>query len=196
VDKDFSEEILGQEARFKNAKLSYFNGDFEWAQAQFDILKSSTSKLIANDALDLSVFILENKDADSTGRALGLYSKAELMIFQNKFPDAFANLDSLQREFPEHTLQDDLVFLEAKIYEKKRDWTQAAELFQQVSEKWPTDIRADNALFALAELNENQLKNPEKAKTIYEKIFTEFSSSVFAVESRKRFRILRGDKIE
>jgi tetratricopeptide (TPR) repeat protein len=196
VDKDFREEILGQEARFKNAKLSYFNGDFEWSQAQFDILKASTSRLISNDALDLSVFILENKDMDTTGRALGLYAQAELFIFQNKFEDAFKKLDSLRREFPEHTLQDDLTYLEGQIYFKKRDWNRAAELFQTVADKFPTDIRADNALYALAELNENQLKNPEKAKTIYEKIYTDYSSSVFAVDARKRFRILRGDKMQ
>ena len=196
VDKDFREELLGQEARFKNAKLAYFNGDFEWAQAQFDVLKASTSKLIANDALDLSVFILENKDMDTTGRALGLYSQAELFIFQNKFEDAFKKLDSLRREFPEHTLQDDLSYLEGQLYLKKRDWKKAAELFQQTADKFPQDIRADNALFALAELYENQLKDPEKAKAIYEKIFTDYSSSVFAVDARKRFRILRGDKTQ
>ncbi len=196
VDKDFREEILGQEARFKNAKLAYFNGDFDWAQAQFDVLKASTSKLISNDALDLSVFILENKDMDTTGRALGLYSQAELFIFQNKFDDAFKKLDTLRREFPEHTLQDDLTYLEGQLYLKKRDWKKAAELFQQTADKFPQDIRADNALFALAELCESQLKDPERAKAIYEKIFTDYSSSVFAVDARKRFRILRGDKMQ
>lgn len=196
VDKDYREEQLGQEARFKNARLSYFTGDFEWSMAQFDVLKASTSKLISNDALDLALFIMENKDLDSTGRALGLYSIAELLVFQNRFDEAFLKLDSLRQEFPEHTLQDDLGYLEAQIHLKKRDYLKAASLFEQVAEKWPTDIRADNSLYALANLYEKQLNDREKAKTIYEKIFTDYSSSVFAVESRKRFRVLRGDKIQ
>lgn len=196
VDKDYREEQLGQEARFKNARLSYFKGDFEWSMAQFDVLKASTSKLISNDALDLALFIMENKDLDSTGRALGLYSVAELLIFQNRFAEAFLNLDSLRREFPEHTLQDDLTYLEGQIWLKKRDYQKAASLFEQVAEKWPTDIRADNSLYALANLYEKQLNDREKAKTIYEKIFTDYSSSVFAVDSRKKFRVLRGDKIQ
>ncbi|MCB0531003.1 MAG: tetratricopeptide repeat protein [Lewinellaceae bacterium] len=196
VDKDFREEMLGQEARFKNAKLSYFNGDFEWAQAQFNVLKASTSKLIANDALDLSVFIMDNLNSDTTTDAMQLYATAEMLVFQNRFDEAFLRLDTIRTDYPENTLQDDILYLEAQISEKKRNYTRAAELYQQVAEKYPEDIRADNALFALAKLNEEKLDNTEKAKELYEKIFIDYSGSVFAVEARKRFRILRGDKMQ
>ena len=82
VDKDLKEAYLGELARFKNARLSYFNGDFEWAQAQFDILKASTSKLISNDAIDLSVFITDNLGLDSIALPMELYARAELLSFQ------------------------------------------------------------------------------------------------------------------
>lgn len=196
VDKDFKEEQIGQEARFKNARLSYFNGDFQWAQAQFDVLKASTSKLIANDALDLSVFIMDNLNLDTTAAAISLYSAAELLVFQNRFDEAFLKLDTLRRDFPEHSLQDDILYLEAQVYEKKRNYEKAAEMYRQVAEKYPEDIRADNALYALARLYEFKLNDAEKAKTLYEKIFVDYSGSVFAVEARKRFRILRGDKVQ
>lgn len=196
VDKDFKEEPLGQEARFKNARLSYFNGDFQWAQAQFDVLKASTSKLIANDALDLSVFIMDNLNLDTTAAAISLYSGAELLVFQNRFAEAFQKLDTLRREFPEHSLQDDILYLEAQIYEKEHDYPKAAAMYQEVAEKYKDEIRADNALYALAQLYEFKVINLEKAKGLYEKIFTDYSGSVFAVESRKRFRVLRGDKVQ
>lgn len=196
VDKDFREEMLGQEARFKNAKLSYFNGDFEWAQAQFNVLKASTSKLISNDALDLSVFIMDNLNSDTTTEAMSLYAAAELLVFQNRFADAFLKLDTIRLGYPDNTLQDDILYLEAQISEKKRDYLRAAELYQQVAEKFKEDIRADNSLFALAKLYEEKLNDPEKAKSLYEKIFMDYSGSVFAVEARKRFRILRGDKMQ
>jgi tetratricopeptide (TPR) repeat protein len=195
VDKDLREEQLGQEARFKNARLSYFNGDFEWAQAQFDVLKSSTSKLIANDALDLSVFILDNLVEDSTGAGLKLYSEAELLMTQNKYDEAVAKLKELKSDFPEHALQDDLLYLEARIKAKRFDWPAALELYALVAEKFKEDIRADNSLYAMAEIHEFHLKQPDKAKELYERIFTEYSGSVFAVEARKRFRRLRGDKV-
>ncbi len=196
VDKDFKEETIGQEARFKNARLSYFNGDFQWAQAQFDVLKASTSKLIANDALDLSVFIMDNLNLDTTAAAISLYSGAELLVFQNRFDEAFQKLDTLHRQFPEHSLQDDILYLEAQIYEKKHDYPKAAAMYQEVADKYKDEIRADNALYALAQLYEFKIIDLEKAKGLYEKIFTDYSGSVFAVEARKRFRILRGDKVQ
>lgn len=196
VDKEFKEEQLGQEARFKNARLAYFNGDFQWSQAQFDVLKASTSKLISNDALDLSVFIMDNLNLDTTAEALTLYSQAELLNFQNRFPEAFAKLDTLRLRFPDHSLIDDILYLEAQIYEKKREFPKALELYQKVVDKDPKDIRADNSLYKMAQIYELMLHDNDKAKAIYEKIFMDYSGSVFAVEARKRFRVLRGDKLQ
>jgi tetratricopeptide (TPR) repeat protein len=196
VDKDNKEEVVGQEARFKNAKLAYYNGDFQWAQAQFDVLKASTSKLIANDALDLSVFIMDNLNLDTTSDAITLYAGAELLVFQNRFEEAIARLDTLRREFPEHSLQDDIFYLEAQIAQKRNDFVKAAALYQKVADTYPEDIRADNALYALAQLYETRLDAKDKAQTLYEKIFTDYSGSVFAVDARKRYRLLRGDKVQ
>ncbi|NRB47862.1 MAG: tetratricopeptide repeat protein [Saprospiraceae bacterium] len=195
VDKAFKEDLLGHEARFRNAKLSYFNGDFQWAQTQFDILKASTSRLIANDALDLSVFIMDNLGLDTSATALITYSQAELLVFQNRFQEAFDKMDSLLVAFPDHSLQDDVLYLKANVYKKKRNFEKAAELYETIVEKYKEEIRADNSLFALAELYETQLNDIEKAKTLYETLFIDFSGSTFAVEARKRFRRLRGDNI-
>lgn len=195
VDKDFGEDILGHEARFRNAKLSYYNGDFDWAQAQFDVLKSSTSKLISNDALDLSVFILDNVGADSMTAPLSLYSDAELLVFQNKYDEAIGKLDSITLLYPEHSLLDDIAYLKAKIYRKRKEFTKAIEMYNYVIEKFPEDIRADNSLFELAEMYELQLSDKEKAKQLYEQLFMKYSNSILATDARKRFRQLRGDKI-
>ena len=196
VDKAFKEDILGHEARFRNAKLSYYNGDFQWAQSQFDVLKASTSKLIANDALDLSVFIMDNLGLDSTATALEMYAKSELLVFQNRFDEAFAKLDSLLAMFPEHSLDDDVLYLKAKIFVKQRQYDKAAENYQTIIDKYKDGIRADNALYELAQLYEHQLNDVEKAKTLYETLFIDFSGSTFAVEARKRYRVLRGDKVQ
>lgn len=195
VDKLFKDDLLGHEARFRNARLSYFNGDFQWAQSQFEILKASTSKLIANDALDLSVFIMDNLGLDTTTEALELYSQAELLVFQNQFDNAFTKLDTLRSSFPSHTLQDDVAYLKANIYKKLRDYEKAAEYYQEIVENHKEEIRADNALYELAQLYDKQLDNKEKAMELYEKLFIEFNSSVLAVTARKRFRELRGDSI-
>jgi tetratricopeptide (TPR) repeat protein len=195
VDKAFGEDLLGHEARYKNAKLSYFFGDFQWAQAQFDVLKASTSKLIANDALDLSVFIMDNMGLDTTEASLKLYSDAELLIFRNKFEGAFAKLDTLVQRFPEHTLEDDVYYAKAQIFKKQREYQKAEEMYKKIIENFPEEIRADNSLFELAELYELHLGDIEKAKELYQTLFIDYSGSTFAVEARKKFRKLRGDDI-
>ncbi len=196
VDKAFKDDILGHEARLRNAKLSYYAGDFQWAQAQFDVLKASTSKLISNDALDLSIFILDNMGLDTSMTALKLYAEADLLVFQNRIDESFLKLDTLKENFPGHTLEDDILYLKSKIYLKRNEYEKSAEMLQNIINNFADGIRADNALYELAQLYENQLNDLEKAKNLYEKIFIEFSGSTFAVDARKRFRILRGDKMQ
>jgi len=196
VDKEFKDDLLGHEARFRNAKLSYYTSEFQWAQTQFDVLKASTSKLIANDALDLSIFIMDNTGLDTTTAALQYYADADLLVFQNKFEAAFNKLDSLNRDFPEHALEDDILYVKAKIYKKKREYVQAADFLQKIVDNHLDGIRGDNAMFELAELYEQQLNDPEKAKALYERLFIDLSGSTLAVEARKRFRRLRGDDVQ
>ena len=195
VDKEFKEDLLGQEARFKNAQLSYFKGDFEWAQTQFGVLKNATSRPIANDAIDMSVFIMDNLGLDTTPDAMRLYSQAEFMVFQNKFDEAFAKLDSLLDKYPEHSLDDDVLYLKGNIEYERQDFKKAAAYYAAVVDQYPEDIRADNALYKLAEINLNIFNDKDKAKELYEKLFLEYSDSTFAVDARKKFRKLRGDAL-
>ncbi len=196
VDKAHTEEYIGELARFKNAKFSYYIGDFEWAQAQFDILKSATSRLISNDAIDLSVFIMDNLGLDTTAVPLSMFARAELLAYQNKYDDAFSTLDSIIYEFPNHGLKDDILYTQANIHIKMQNFNFAEKAYQEIIKEFPEEIRCDNALFELAELNENQLENKEQAQKLYEQLFIDYSNSTFAIEARKRYRKLRGDNVQ
>lgn len=196
VDKLYKDDALGHEARYRNAKLSYYNGDFQWAQAQFDILKASTSKLIANDALDLSVFIMDNLGLDTSTLAMAAYADAEMLVFQNRHEDALRKLDSLVAAFPFHSLEDDVLYLKSTIYIKDREWKRAETVLKRIITEFPDEIRADNALFQLGSLYEGPLADPQQAMSMYERIFTDYSGSTFAIDARKRFRALRGDKLQ
>jgi tetratricopeptide (TPR) repeat protein len=193
VDKAFKEDDLGEMGRYKNAKLSYYSGDFEWAQSQLKVLKASTSELISNDAIDLSVFIMDNLNLDTAATAMKMYATADLLAFQNRFDEAFVKLDSMPILFPKHALEDDIWYAKAQIYKKQRNYTQAAVNFQKIMDTYPEEIRADNATFELAELNELHLNNKDAALKLYEKIITTYTSSTFIIEARKRFRALRGE---
>ena len=193
VDKAFKEDQLGEEARYRNARLSYFNADFEWAQEQFDILKASTSKMISNDAIDMSVFIMDNLGLDTSAHAMSEFAQAELLVFQNRYDEALDKLSILGNIYSDHGLKDDILYLKGQIYLKRREYSAAAAMYQEIIDEFPDEIRADNALFGLAEIYENHLDDSSRAQELYEKLFIEYSDSTYSVEARKRFRKLRGD---
>lgn len=196
VDLDFKDAPIGEMARYKNAKLSYYNGDFEWAQTQLDALKASTTELISNDAINLSVFIIDNLGLDTSTRAMLLYAKSDLLIFQNRFDEAAKFLDSINTEFADHVLTDDILMTRAHIAEMKRDYTSASLMYEKVIAKFADDLNADDAIFRLAELCETKLNDLERAKSLYEELVLNHTDSIYSVEARKRFRFLRGDDIE
>jgi tetratricopeptide (TPR) repeat protein len=193
VDKDFKEDPLGQEAKFRNARLSYFNADFEWAKEQLDILKTATSQLISNDAIELSLMIQENTGLDSTTDALKEFAKADLFIFQNNLDKALEIINLFPFKFPKHDLDDDILFAKARIMEKKRDLNQAVKLYESLISLYGYDILADNALYNLARIYDYKLKDKMKAKESYEKLIFNYNSSLFSVEARKRQKILKDD---
>lgn len=195
VDKAFHDEPLGEEARFKNSKLSFYMGDFDWSQTQLDVLKSATTELVANDALALSVFITDNMGLDTTPEPMEMYARADLLIFQNRFEDAISSLDSLAREYPKHSLNDDVLFEKGRIFLSQQKYNEAAAMFDQIDSTYSFDLLGDDALFQLAELEQNYLNNKDKAMDLYKQILTKYKGSIYTVEARKRFRELRGDEV-
>ncbi len=196
VDKDFKSDALGEEARFRNAKLSYYMGDFAWAQGQLDVLKASTTELIANDALNLSVLITENSALDSIKTPLEIFSRAELLIFQNKIKAATQTLDTIVSIYPDHSLNDDILMAKSNIAIKQHNFEAAATMLQQVFTKHNDDLLADDAMYKYAQIQEQYLNNKEEAKKYYEKIILDYAGSSFVSEARKNYRRLRGDVLE
>ncbi|MBV6403469.1 MAG: tetratricopeptide repeat protein [Flavobacteriales bacterium] len=193
VDLDFKHDPLGHEARLRNAKVSFYAGDFLWAKGQLDVLKASTSKLIANDAMELSLLISDHIGADSNSTPLALFAQADLLTFQRRFPEAVAVLDSLDRAYPMDGIADDVLFLRHRIARDRKAYAEAAGYLERIVAEHPLDILVDNALFELGRLYEEQLKDPAKAMSFYEKLLFEQPGSIFVPEARARFRRLRGD---
>ena len=196
VDKEEKDGPLGEEARFRNAKLSYYKGDFDWAQEQLKVLKASTSELTSNDAINLSAFIIDNLGMDTDTKAMSIYASAELLLFQNKDEEAEKKLDSILKQYPGHALYDDIEYTKAEIFVRRREFQKAVPLLEDIIKNYGKDIKADDATFMLAEINEKELHNTDKAKELYKSIITDYNNSLLVIEARKRYRALRGDKLE
>ncbi len=219
VDKAFKNDPIGHEARFRNARLSFYIGEFEWARAQLDVLKAATSKLIANDAMALSLLISDNIDMDSSTVQLATYARADLLLYRNKPDEALALLDSLLIAFPGHLITDDALMKKAEIQIKKGNFAEAETLFRTVVTDYGDGILGDDALFRLAllydqpekglseissyssaelfflDIRDPQSKDKEKAMATYQELLVKYPGSLFTVDTRKRFRALRGDQV-
>lgn len=195
VEKAFKNEPLGHEAKLRNARLSFYIGEFGWARTQLDILKAATSKLIANDAMELSLLISDNIGEDSITRPLSMYANADLLVYRNRFSEALSVLDSLAIEFPGHSIQDDVLFKRAEISEKEGKFSQASEYYAAIIKDYPFELLGDDATFRLASLFENRLNEKEKAQQLYQDLMVNYPGSLYVVEARKRFRSLRNDPV-
>jgi tetratricopeptide (TPR) repeat protein len=195
VEKANKYDIVGQEAKFRNARISYYTGDFGWAQAQLDVLKGSTSKLIANDAMELSLVISDALAEDTTTTPLEIVARGDLLAFQNKDELAKLTYDSVNTLFPNNVLCNRILYKKAQLELKRGKYAEAIVFYEELLKKNSEDIYADDALFKLADINENQLKNNDKAKELYQQLLEKYPGSLYVVEARKRFRKLRGDAI-
>ncbi len=201
VEKTQKETPMGYDAKLKNAKLSYYNGDFKLAQEHLDILKKATTREIANDALELSLRIKENTAVDTLGTALKEYAQIELLLNQNKTQEALARLEKLKQKETgadstkarESTLLDDIFWLEANLRLKQGEFSKSIELLQQIVKFFPDEVLADDAAFLQADIIEKQIKDKTKAMEMFRDFLTKYPGSVYSAEARKRYRELRGD---
>lgn len=195
VEKDFKYDALGDEAKFRNAKVFFYTGDFNWAKAQLDVLKGSTSKLIANDAMRLSLVIGDNLTFDTTGAALKKYASALLSYEQNRFEHTLAILDTMERVFIANAIIDEVYFLKYETLFKMQDYQACLQPLNKILTEYSDGILADEALFKLADLYDYYLKDIQQAQEYYKQLFTEYPASIRVAEARKRFRQIRGDDI-
>ena len=191
VEKANKNDVLGSQAKFKNAKLSYFNHDFLWAKTQLDVLRASTSKLIANDAMELSLLISDNMEEDSTFDMLERYAEADLLLYRNQLDSAWDAFDAVATSALSHPLFDEVLLQKAKIRIRQQRYVEADTLLQQLVDFYANDILADDALMLLAELNDEQLDNKARARECYEKLILDYPTSLYVDRARKRYNELK-----
>jgi tetratricopeptide (TPR) repeat protein len=194
VSEQFKEGQVGAMAKFREARLKYYQGQFETAKTYLNILKDNTTNDIANDAIQLYLKIQDNTGLDSTTTALERFAAAQLLLVRKQTAAATALLDSILYAFPNHPLTDDILWEQSQIALNSNDIAKARQLYDRILEKHAEDVLADDALFAKAELAHYVDKDPAKAMELYLKLLMDYPGSLYKVEARKRIRILRGEK--
>ncbi|PWS27197.1 hypothetical protein DHW03_14475 [Pedobacter yonginense] len=195
VSKQFEGQPIGHEAQFRSAKLSFYQGNFEYSNGQCLVLKAATSQLIANDALNLSLLITDNIQTPADSNALKMYADAEMLLFRNLPLQAVKKMDSIAIAYPQNSLSDAIMMSKAKIFINSGDYQKASEMLKKIAEDFKDGIFTDDALFTLADLYEKKLNDVAQAKIYFQKLITDYPGSMFTAEARKRFRNLRGDGV-
>ncbi|TRX35386.1 tetratricopeptide repeat protein [Flavobacterium restrictum] len=194
IELDLKNDVVAHEASLKAAKTSYFKTDFVWALKQFKELKAANTQLIANDALEYFLLINDNTAADSTLTALKQFAKGDYLVYQNRNQEAIAQFQSIIKNFKGQEIEAVTLLRLGKIYEKSGEYTLALAQYQEIINHHSDGIYIDEALYFSAEMENNKLHEPEKAKPLYEKIIFSHEDSIYFVEARKKYRELRGDK--
>ena len=195
VQTQLKNHPLSQEARFKVAQTSYFKGDFNWAKSQLKVLKSSTTQLIANDAVDLFLVISDNEPKDSIPSGLTNFAKADLLAYQNRNTEAIAIYNTILKEYQGQDIEDETLYNQAKIYLKEKQFENAITNLLKIITIDKEGILVDDSYYLLAEIYKNDIKDDEKASEYYQKIIFEKATSIYLVDARKNYRKLRGDTI-
>lgn len=195
VQKRLKNDVIGQQARFKVAQTSFFKGDFDWALTQLKVLRNSTSQLIANDAMQLSLIISDNSLEDSTQTALKKYARADLLAYQQKDTEAREVLEEILTLHKGEKIEDEALLKHGQLLEKAGDYQGALLSYRKIIEFYGKDILADDAYFATAEIYRIRLQEPSKAMEHYREIIYRYPDSYYFPEARRQFRLLRGDNL-
>ena len=193
VEQDLKNEPIGHEAKFRNARLFYYIGEYNWALAKLDILKSATSKLIANDALELSLLIKDLGSEDTTGQVVQQFGQADLLAYRDQYDSARIVLDGIAGTHNGFYTYQHLIYKKAQLREAMGDFKTADSLYATLVANYPGSIKADNALFRRAEIYSTVFGDEPKAMDLYMTLMREYPDSIYAGESRKRYRTLRRD---
>ncbi|MGL4631207.1 MAG: tetratricopeptide repeat protein [Leadbetterella sp.] len=193
VEKSQKEDGLGELAKLKNAKLHYYTGEFKLSKEILDILKKATTREISNDALQLSLLIQDNTGLDSSEAAMREFSSVDMLLFKNKFNESIDTLSRLFDKYRQHSLADEILWLRANTYLKINKIEEAMKDMNSILENYRYDILADDALFHLANLTIQYKKDKSSAMALYRKLLSEYPGSIYAAQSRIKFRELRGD---
>ncbi len=196
IEKKMKDEPVGHEARFRNATLRYYIGEFGWAAMQLDVLKAATSKLIANDAMKLSLKIQDILIEDTTGKTLKALSHAELLSFQQQDKQAKHLLDSLLLIAQNPVITAYTLITSAELATNAKEFNKADSLLELLFVTYPESYLADEAIFKSGLIQEYNLENESLAKERYQLIIDNYPASIYIAEARRRYRELRGDNIQ
>ncbi len=193
IQEDLKNNAIAHEASLKAAKTSYFKGDFDWALNQFKVLKTASTQLIANDALEYFLLINDNKIADSSMVALQKFAKGDYLLYQNRNDEALSQFQKILIEDKDNEIISVTLLRLGQTHEILGNYSQALSYYKQIIDEHKDGIYIDEAYYYSAEIRYKIYKEKEQAKLLYEKIIFNHQDSIYFIDAQKKYRQIRGD---
>jgi tetratricopeptide (TPR) repeat protein len=191
MDYARAEQLLGDseegdQARLEKALCALYRGDITWAKTQLEVLLKSTSKTIANDAMEYALLISANTVEDTLMEGLQLMKEALLLEAQWEYSQALEQYESLLNILIAHELYDDLLLRLGRLHAQLGQYAQAREYFIQLEAVSKGGMWLEEGIYFAAKMS--ALLKSDSAAQELEDYLVEYPNGLYTEEARQFYR--------
>ncbi len=139
-----------------------------------------------NDAMSYSNLLLEG----GQGTAIQAFAQGDLLLFQEEPEKAAAQFERVAELARRGRMAEWGRYLQAVSLRKAGQPVNAAQVLEKFIVDFPQSRDLDQAIFLLAQVQEEDLHDEAAARANYEKILTDLPESTYLEQARKRARAL------
>ncbi|MEJ6822010.1 MAG: hypothetical protein QNK59_05835 [Flavobacteriales bacterium] len=123
----------GDLARLGRAMSAFYSGDISWSKTQLEVLIQSTSKSIANDAMENALLISANSVEDTLMEGLYLLREPMLLEQRGRLLEAEKGYIKLKSVLIANEVYDDVLYKLGRVQMELAKYTDAANTFLELS---------------------------------------------------------------
>ena len=191
MDYARAEQLLGDseegdQARLEKALCALYRGDITWAKTQLEVLLKSTSKIIANDAMEYALLISANSVEDTLMEGLQLMKEPLLLEAQWEYSQALEQYENLLNVLIAHELYDDLLLRLGRLHAQLSQYAQARAYFIQLEAVSKGGMWLEEAIYFAAKMS--ALLKSDTAALELEDYLVEYPNGLYTEEARQFYR--------
>ena len=193
--KKIQSKAFAAQALIFLTKIEFYRGHYTECQNILDgvIKLEGTDGTVTNDALELKLLLAE---AQSMPEILALYAKADLLLFQDKKSEALNKLENaLEKNLPVN-LKAPLLLKVARLSQEIGKSVEAIDFCNKLVSDSTLISYADEALFLMANVFENDIGDLARAFQLYDRLLVEFPDSQFGNSARTHLGKIRNQMQE
>ena len=178
----------GDQSRLSKALCAFYSGDILWAKTQLEILLQSTSKSIANDAMEHALLIAANSVEDTAYEGLKLIRVPMLAETRGALEEALTAYKRLEKILIANELYDDLLYRKGRVELGLGQYENAATTFATLQGAAGEGMWKEEAYYfeAFAQFKAGH----SAAKNSFEHYLISYPAGIYTEQARQFYRTL------